>query len=431
MIDHPSVPDNFTESHILLKQKPNISDIHLYLWVSLMLLIFACGTFGNALTIVAIFSTKKLQTHSNLLVMNMAVIDLLLSGFIYPIKVITMLIHRSGQYEVPENFCRYYGFFSVALTFSSNMTSMAISINRFIAIVYARKYYTFQKLPVLLLMVLVPWIVPPAISSLGLMNRFADNSFLLTELGFCTFNLDLYSTSEGIMSDNWKFLIAMAVPGLFIPTVAIAVSYLAIYIKVWLVRRNLRRSAYSPIVMNMENDVVSAANCTQTPTVICIRMKRFEHRVKGARMMFICFTAFCVTYYPAAIVIMVAGHMRSQILLEKPPLLLWFFGLYFTGCCVNPIIYAWMNVDFRKAFKAIICSCGHKAQEAVQFSLTCTCSSVRRLSKKASCTSKGMTTYPGTPTEIHDEKNIAIILPENQPDDLSFDGEPHMEGADD
>ena len=53
--------------------------------------------------------------------------------------------------------------------------------------------------------------------------------------------------------------------------------------------------------------------------------------------MFICFTAFCITYYPAGIAVASARIMRSRILLDWPPLLLWLFGLYFTGCCVNPV----------------------------------------------------------------------------------------------
>ena len=132
---------------------------------------------------------------------------------------------------------------------------------------------------------------------------------------------------------------------------AIAVSYLAIYIKVWQVRRNLRRSAYAPITIMNESDPLSVGNGSLAPTVICMRMKRFEHRVKGAKMMFICFSAFCITYYPAVVVVSVAAHMQSQILLKKPPLLLWFFGLYFTGCCVNPVSLT--AIDWRLSTKSV------------------------------------------------------------------------------
>lgn len=250
-------------------------------------------------------------------------------------KIIVLIFHNSSHYDhsTLALFCRYHGFFSIALSFSSNMTSCAIAVNRFIAIVYTQKYYAVQRLPVLLIMILIPWIIPPAVSSLGLADRYGEESFHMSELGFCTFNLDLRNTAN----QNWKFMIAMAVPCLFIPTVIIAGSYLAIYIKVWRVRRNLRRSAYSPVIILSDKELSTVGCSTRQPNVICLRMKRFEHRVRGARMMFVCFTAFCVTYYPAPIAVIVARHMRSRILLEKPPLLLWFFGLFFTGCCVNPV----------------------------------------------------------------------------------------------
>ncbi|GAU90226.1 hypothetical protein RvY_02674-2 [Ramazzottius varieornatus] len=309
---------------------PNISDLHLYIWTSLILSIFTCGSFGNALTIISIFTTKKLRTHSNLLVMNMAVVDLLLSGIIYPMKVIIMLVHRSSSDDIPHSLCHYYGFLSVALTFSSNMTSMSIALNRFCAIVYANKYYNLQRLPVLLLMILIPWIVPPAISALGLMQRFANESFALTEIGFCTFNLDLHNEED----NHFGFMMAVGIPGLFIPTIVIAVSYIAVYAKVRRVRQNLRRSIYCPLKKSTDAELPTAeASGFCMPLII----RRFEHRVRGARMMFICFSAFCITYYPAFIILSVAHELRSNILIEQPPLLLWFFGLYFTGCCANPV----------------------------------------------------------------------------------------------
>ncbi|XP_055345957.1 melatonin receptor type 1B-A-like [Paramacrobiotus metropolitanus] len=357
---------NFTD----MWKKPSIDETHLLLWIILMLLIFIGGTLGNLLTIIAIMTTKKLQTHSNILVLNMAVVDCLLSSVIYPIKVIMVLLYNFLPYTDQTKFeftifCRYYGFINVALSFSSNMTSCAIAVNRFIAIVYARKYHTMQKLPLFLLMILMPWIVPLGVSSLGLLDRYGGDSFHLTPIGLCTFNLDLQTASN----HNWKFIIAMAVPCLMLPTLIIAASYVAIYLKVIQVRRNLRRAIYSPVLRpnNLLTDSsLSCTNtngCVQAPTVICVRLKRFEHRVKGARMMFICFTMFCATYYPATVVVAVAKHFKSRILLDCPPLLLWVFGLYFAGCCINPIVYAWMNSDFRKAFKGLLYAFGGKLRD--------------------------------------------------------------------
>ena len=178
-------------------------------------------------------------------------------------------------------------------------------------------------------MILIPWIIPPAISSLGLMQQFAKDSFDLTEIGFCTFNLDLHSEDD----NHFRFMMAVGLPGLLIPTAVIAFSYIAVYVQVRRVRRNLQRSSYSPVRVQEHTGCTTDKSSLYLPVVL----RRFEHRVRGARMMFICFSAFCITYYPAFIILSVAHEMRSNILIEKPPLLLWFFGLYFTGCCVNPV----------------------------------------------------------------------------------------------
>lgn len=130
--------------------------------IGIVLGILTCATLiGNILIIVAVAVVKKLQTPSNLLLVNLATSDLLVSGIVLPFAIIFQL---KGLWPFSEFLCDVFILSDVLLCTCSILSLCIISIDRYFAITRPFQYASKRTIGRIMVMILLAWLLAALIS---------------------------------------------------------------------------------------------------------------------------------------------------------------------------------------------------------------------------------------------------------------------------
>ena len=125
-------PNSTLSTTAALVAPPDESGALKWLRISLYVLIFICGTFGNSLVILA-YKNPKMRTVTNLFIANLAVADLMVSLINVPVNItMTVLV----TWPLGPVLCKVIPFLVGVTIFSSVGTLVAISVDRYRAIVH-------------------------------------------------------------------------------------------------------------------------------------------------------------------------------------------------------------------------------------------------------------------------------------------------------
>ncbi|CAF3003814.1 unnamed protein product [Rotaria sp. Silwood2] len=160
-----------------------------YEWICIILyvIVFIVGTIGNLLVIIVIQRNRSMRTVTNMFIMNLAAADLLVLVFCLPATVIQDVTKTWFFGLVLCKFVNYIQNMSISV---SVLTLMAISVERYQAIVYPLKFSgTKQRARILILSV---WIlslllVLPDAIMMTLIRQYGDEIETIY-LTYCQWN---------------------------------------------------------------------------------------------------------------------------------------------------------------------------------------------------------------------------------------------------
>ncbi|KAG8452638.1 hypothetical protein GDO86_004429 [Hymenochirus boettgeri] len=345
-----------------------------YFGVTWGIIVSLVGTVGNIMTILAYALDKKLQTRFNLLIINLSLADILYCTFLQPFSVDAYLhlYWRSGT-----TFCRIFGM----LLFVSNSVSILnlclIAVSRYILISNNKLFdKIFSRLGVFLI-ILTTWVI--GFSSFApLWNVFV----LVPKVCTCSFHRIKGRPYTTILM-AFYFVIGLSCVGIF---------YLLIHRKVKSAAKALDQyklktpmtakghvaginSTATGKYQEMDSGVDTAASSEviseHIPSNKSSSQSAFtSHSTdqekpgpkslpqpkdsgsdfkKVTRMCFVVFIFFVVSYIPFLLLnIFDAKNKAPQILHMIAANLTWL------NSCINPILYAAMNRQFRDAYKKVL-----------------------------------------------------------------------------
>lgn len=185
----------------------------------ILIAVAALGTLGNLLIIGAVCIYRRLRVKSHVFIVNLAVADLLVTLYIMPVGL------ASSQFdEVPfgETVCDLNAFLLLTSCGVSTQTLMAIAVERYIHICRTSLYRKLFTKKLLVLYVCFIWIY----------------TMVWTVQGFTPWTDYKYSKLMYICifdgENSFSYKVSLAVVGLFIPMVVVAICYSLIF---WTVRR--------------------------------------------------------------------------------------------------------------------------------------------------------------------------------------------------
>uniref|UniRef100_A0A8C5M847 G-protein coupled receptors family 1 profile domain-containing protein n=1 Tax=Leptobrachium leishanense TaxID=445787 RepID=A0A8C5M847_9ANUR len=326
------------------------------------------GTVGNVLTVLAYLLDKKLQTRFNLLIINLTVADILYCSFLQPFSIDAYLhlYWRSGA-----TFCRVFGM----LLFVSNSVSILnlclIAVSRYILISNQKLFdKIFSKIGTLIIL-LGTWVVGFA-SFAPLWNVFV----LVPKVCTCSFHRIRGRPYTTILM-AFYFVIGLSCVGVFyflihrkvksaakaldqykLKTSAVPKGHVAgvnsttpgVYHEL---DSGVDTAASSEVISEQipssKSNVSSSTTDNGKSTTLSKPKDSGSDFKKVTRMCFVVFIFFVVSYIPFLLLnIFDAKNAAPQVLHMIAANLTWL------NSCINPILYAAMNRQFRDSYKRVV-----------------------------------------------------------------------------
>ncbi|XP_059480439.1 QRFP-like peptide receptor [Neocloeon triangulifer] len=288
--------------------------------VLLFLPVVIGGVLGNAAILNAVRKNRLLRMAPlNLYIANLAACDLcaLIIG-----PWLLMCIDSFQNFVLGAFFCKTEGFVQSSLLLGGVFSLIAISADRFVAIVFPKKKKL--SMPMAWCVVATTWILGIAISvPLIIFREYKERQWLDFLEKYCKENSD-------ILSDYWTVMIAFLV---WLPLLVMFICYSAIFCKLTHYARQARRSTINP---------------------------SRDFRTRVTRMVLILVLVFTICRVPFTALIYVRNSLKhTQIGLAFR--ILWWVShfLIYTNAAINPLIYGMTNDGFRRAIRAAY-SCNSK-----------------------------------------------------------------------
>lgn len=340
-------------------------------------IIFLCGVTGNTLVCLVISQTPRMRTTRNFLLVNLAVSDLMVALLCIPFDITLKVTHP--VWPLGAAMCKLLWPAMTLFTNCSAATLAAISYDRYRAVIYPWKprFTTIQTTII--------------ISSTWLMSLLLVLPYILA-----------LKMQDGSCVEDWpvSFAVKLYTMGLFIfqyalPLLIIGFAYSMVALKLReqasLLARNRQASGISESAYNKAKNAsnkyieepeeselpssdqpsiaftqTSLKNCpkvssTNKPSNARQEEKRLKRTTKIVKMLVAVVLLYAICLLPNQVVWLwyEFGSGASWPHLDK----FLTFGsiMVYVNSCVNPILYAGMNDEFRKGFVRILkCHCKHR-----------------------------------------------------------------------
>lgn len=276
-----------------------------------VLLILTAFT-GNLLVCLAVKKNPKLRTIPNYYIASLALADLLMSLLGMPLTLVSLV---ADGWILVGAVCQYQGFVGAVLGIVSLLTITLLALNRYFKIVRSQVYSKYYKTKTAILSIFSAWglALPSPIPYLAIGDRFRFHP----GKSLCFFDLD---------NTNLYFAISTIICFAMVPFGIITVCYYKVFRTV---RQHNRTLAQSRLASGERTYAVD--------------------EVKLAKLLFIILLSFVACWTPF-VVIDVIGVFKGQFFFPRSVYVFYSVSVGLSSC-VNPVIYAAMNKDFRAEFK--------------------------------------------------------------------------------
>ncbi|KTG01603.1 hypothetical protein cypCar_00014362 [Cyprinus carpio] len=298
---------------------PSEQALHRPPWVTTTLGCFLIFTIvvdilGNLLVIFSVYRNKKLRNAGNIFVVSLAVADLVVAIYPYPL-VLTSIFHRG--WNLGYMHCQISGFLMGVSVIGSIFNITGIAINRYCYICHSLKYDKLYSDKNSVCYVLLIW----ALTVLAIVpNLFVGSLQYDPRVYSCTFE----------QSASSAYTIAVVFFHFILPIMIVTYCYLRIWVLVIQVRRRVKPDN---------------------------RPKITPHDVRNFVTMFVVFVLFAVCWAPLNFIGLAVAISPERVVPLIPEWLFVasYFMAYFNSC-LNAIVYGVLNQNFRREYKRIVVS---------------------------------------------------------------------------
>lgn len=284
-------------------------------------LIFILGIIGNVMVCYIVFRNKSMHTVTNFFITNLAFADILLCILTIPF---TPIYTFQRQWIFGAVLCRLVASAQGCSIYISALTLTSIAMDRFFVIIYP--FQPRMKQTTCIFIIIIIWII-----SLVLMLPYS--------LYIETFKLTANNQTREFCEENWPSDQYRKIYGgittilqFLIPFIVISICYISVSIRLNL---RIRSKPGSKTTKKDETDR--------------------ERKKRTNRMLIAMVTVFGFCWLPLNIFNMINDF--HDIMLNWPLTNFMFFithTIAVSSTLYNPLLYAWMNENFRKEFKMVL-----------------------------------------------------------------------------
>ncbi|CAG5123866.1 unnamed protein product [Candidula unifasciata] len=337
---------NFTENFTIAQlevsendsQITSMSAVGLVVRGMAMAAIIIGAIFGNMLVISSVLRFERLRGITNFFIVSLAFADLLVAILVMPFNA---SMEITGKWVFGRTMCDIFNANDVLFSTASILHLCCISMDRYIAILHPLQYETKMTRPRAILMLGVTWVSSILISYIPVYSQ-------------------LYTTEENMQAlindpDSCPFIVNRIYAG-----VSSSVSFwipctimLFVYARIFMEARKQEKMIQTSTVYLHYSDLRNANGACIDRDANRSERRRMKREHKAAKTLGIIMGAFILCFLPFFSWYVATTMCRD--LCPYPPMLgsaLFWVG-YFNSC-LNPLIYAYFNRDFRTAFKKLL-----------------------------------------------------------------------------
>ena len=312
----------------------------------ILVLIILMTIVGNIFVILAPSVNRRLRNVTGLFIVSLAVADLLLGILVLPFSA----IYEIWRYwPFGPVLCNLYVSCDVMFCTASILNLFAISIDRYVAITDPMAYHQRLTRGKALLIINLMWVVSVFIS------------FLPLHLGWNTGDgsVQNYNTTHCSLESNKWYSLIDGVTLFFLPLVIMCSLYLRI---LTIARRqaitiNAQTSSLQP-ARKKENGHSSRGECSSrghsSRAEISSRNRATVDEHKATKMLATvmgCFIICWVPYFSIFTFIKLFDEKGDMVPVQLQMVVLW---LGYVNSTLNPLLYAALNSEFKKAFRKLL-----------------------------------------------------------------------------
>ncbi|XP_017031313.1 allatostatin-A receptor [Drosophila kikkawai] len=278
------------------------------------------GFLGNLLVILVVVFNNNMRSTTNLMIVNLAVADLLFVILCIPF---TAADYVTDYWPFGGFWCRSVQYLIVVTAFASIYTLVLMSIDRFLAVVHPIRSRMMRTENITMVAIVTLWVVILVVSvPVAFINDFAVMSDGKRSIGMCTFKANDYISPR-------TFQVSFFISSYLLPLMIISGLYVRMIMRLWHQGSGVRMSKES---------------------------QRGRKRV--TRLVVVVVIAFASLWLPIQLILLLKSLDIIQInSLPKVVMQVSAQTLAYSSSCINPLLYAFLSDNFRKAFyKAINCS---------------------------------------------------------------------------
>ncbi|CAF0954175.1 unnamed protein product [Rotaria magnacalcarata] len=369
---------NINQSIIIKDPEANAlsSSIEKFILTFLMSTMAFLTVSGNSLVIIAFICEPTIRTYSNYFILNLSIADLLIGLICIPLYAHKIIF---GEWYLGYFLCKLWLVFDYVVGSASTLCIVVISYDRYQMVSKGLNYISKTKIRRALKFVLGTWIIAmlnygPAILLWDLLpgnnEPFQDRS------------------CDPPFANNFPYLVTTAFVEFFVPFFSLTTLNLLVYLNIrqrshGLIRTkndnsahvkssitshtdrsilNYSENGYHQKTKNYDEQELKKLNSTNNnPLPVTTTYAKSSSSLalvrdrKAAKNLFILVFAFVICWCPYTLLTLVRALRKqpdkyiSEFIYEVTFWLLWL------NSTINPFLYSFLHVKFRKAFYRILC----------------------------------------------------------------------------
>ncbi|KAM4678450.1 neuropeptide Y receptor type 2-like [Discoglossus pictus] len=276
-------------------------------------LIILLGLIGNSLVIYMIMKYKNMRTVTNYFIANLALADLMVDSLCLPFTLVYTLM---DEWKFGLVLCHLFPYAQAMSVNVSTLTLIVIALDRYWCIVYHLNSRISKNLSFLIIS--ITWLaaaifaIPMAIFR---EYRFEDLPFINLKIAVCAEKWPSNNSRDATIYSLFMLLLQYV-----LPLVVICYAYVRIWFKL--------RSHISPIP----------------------RSENQQRRRNTTKMLVMMVVVFAVCWLPFHVFQLAIDLDRALAFHEYKLLYTIFHVIAMCSTFVNPLLYGWMNKNYRNGF---------------------------------------------------------------------------------
>ncbi|XP_047112083.1 neuropeptide F receptor-like [Schistocerca piceifrons] len=333
-----------------------------YALVAAYSLLIAVGAAGNSLVVCAVVRKPAMRTARNMFIVNLAVSDLLLCLVTMPLTLMEILTKYWPLGRQPF-VCKMLGTLQATSIFVSTISITAIALDRYQVIVYPTRE-SLQRVGAVVILVFI-WIFSLVLAlPMYLWRTLKHHDINLPDIAYISYCLEEWPIEHG----RAYYSIFSLICQYLLPIVTVTVAYSRICHKL-----RYRFSSSSPVSHSKGGEAT-----VESP----LRLKSKEDRrlKRTNSLLYSIALIFCISWLPLNVFNVVLDLWYPFDSSQGETMIILYAVCHMMGmssACSNPLLYGWLNENFRKEFREIA-SCACPCLPAVRRSLRRCLDSLRR-----------------------------------------------------